>query len=109
MKRLRDKKAIQKIYHNGKRRSSGDLTLLYLENKSLQCNYAVHVAKRFGIAVKRNRIKRVFRELLLRFRERLIGYDIVIRPKRKAGELNFNKLFQRLERMFIEAEIPNQK
>lgn len=109
MKRLRDEKAVRKVYRDGRRRTSNYLTLLYLENKGLQCNYAIHIGKRFGIAVRRNRIKRIFRELLLRFKERLVGYDIVVQPRKKAEELSFNKLFQRLEEMFIEAAIPNKK
>jgi len=109
LKRLRDKKAVQNLYRKGKRRSSDEFTLLYLENQSLQCNYAVHVGKRFGIAVKRNRIKRIFRELLLRFKDTLLGYDLVIRPKKKADELTFHQLYQRLEHIFIEAGLPVQK
>jgi ribonuclease P protein component len=109
LKRLRDKKAVQKVYHDGKRISSSCLTLLYLENKCLQCNYAIHVGKRFGIAVRRNRIKRVFRELLFQFKDNLVGYDIILRPRMKAGDLSFIQLFQRLELMFIEAGTPNQK
>ncbi|MFQ5579753.1 MAG: ribonuclease P protein component [Nitrospiria bacterium] len=109
MKRLRDKKAVQKVYREGKRIRSKDLTLLYLENECLEFQYAIHVGKKFGIAVRRNKIKRVFRELLLRFKESLLGYDIIIRPGRKADELSFHQLFQRLENMLLEAVIPSQK
>ncbi len=109
MKRLRDEKTIRKIYRDGERRTSNELTLLYLQNQCHRLNYAIHVGKRFGIAVRRNKIKRVFRELLLQFKEKLVGYDIVIRPKKKAEEISFHQLSQRVEKLFIEAEIPIQK
>ncbi len=109
MKRLREEKAVRKVYRHGKRKTSNYLTLLYLENKCLQVNYAIHVRKKFGIAVRRNRIKRVFRELLLRFKEILSGYDIIILPRKKADELEFSQLYQCLEEIFFEAAILNQK
>ena len=51
------------------------------------------VGKRFGIAVRRNRAKRLFRELTRQVRNELIvGHSMLVFPKRDALGLPFEEL-----------------
>jgi ribonuclease P protein component len=56
---------------------------------------AVIVGRRFGLAVRRNRAKRVFRELGRAVWESLKpGYDFLVFPKREALSLPHDRLQQ---------------
>ena len=51
------------------------------------------VGKRFGIAVRRNRVKRLFRELSRQVRSELVAdYAVLVFPKRDALILPFEEL-----------------
>jgi len=53
----------------------------------------VVVGKRFGIAVRRNRVKRLFRELSRQVRGELAGdHALLVFPKREALSLPFQEL-----------------
>lgn len=54
---------------------------------------AIVVGKRLGLAVARNRAKRLFRELSRQVREELVaGYDLVVFPRREAVTVRFQRL-----------------
>jgi len=109
LKRLVKKEVIKRIYRYGQRWTAHNLTLLYLKNDSPEVNYAIHVGKRYGLAVKRNKIKRVFREFLLSKKDLLIGYDLILIPKWELRGLTFSNVYNILEHVIAEADIPKRK
>ncbi len=58
--RLKKEKDFNLLFKKGNRLYSKTFTLLFLPADSLKVGYAV--GKKFGCSVKRNRIKRLFRE-----------------------------------------------
>ena len=63
------------------------MTLFFLENGIGKARYAIYSSKRLGGAVSRNRIKRMFREILNYLRLRLRGYDFIIIPREGVKEM----------------------
>jgi len=81
---LRQSSEIERVKRIGRRRQSSVFALLACANGLQDTRVAVIVGKRFGTAVKRNRAKRVFRELARRTTRLAAGYDMVIFPRREA-------------------------
>lgn len=67
------------MYDKGRRVSSGSFTLFGLPNSLEHCRLGITVTRKVGGAVRRNRIKRVLREIFRRNRERLAPpIDVVV-------------------------------
>ena len=60
--RLKNKKDWDKVFKNGKRVYTSTFSLIYIENKEECLKVGFAVGKKHGGSVKRNRIKRLFRE-----------------------------------------------
>ena len=79
--RLTTRRQYQSVYNQGRRVSSASFLLFGLPNDVGHCRIGLTVTRKVGGAVVRNRIKRIFRELFRKNRERLSGpYDLVINP-----------------------------
>ena len=81
---LRQSSEIERVKKIGRRRQSSAFALLTCANGLRDTRVAVIVGKKFGTAVKRNRAKRIFRELARRTDRLAAGYDMVIFPRREA-------------------------
>jgi len=82
---LRQSADIERVKKFGRRRQTSLFTLLTYASGLPHPRIGVVVGKRFGIAVKRNRAKRLFRELARLHRADLRdGQDILIYPRREA-------------------------
>ena len=81
MERLRDKKIRKLLILHGKKVVSRFMTLYFMENDTGVARYAVYGSKRLGGAVQRNRVKRLFREILNLVKLRLRGCDLIIIPR----------------------------
>jgi ribonuclease P protein component len=80
LKRSRD---IQRIKKNGRRVSTGLFNLQICSGTDGATMFGVVVGRRFGTAVRRNRAKRLFRELGRSVQTTLIpGYVFLVFPKR---------------------------
>lgn len=108
----------QRVYKQGKRHFSGNMTVFYLrqagpaEETSGSVASAGHGAIRFGFtvsralggAVDRNRIRRRVREAVRRHMAELAGLtaslDVVINPKRTARDAQFATLSEEVTRAF---------
>lgn len=67
----------------GRRRQSLHFILVYCSSERPATRFGIVVGRRFGNAVKRNRAKRIVRELVRSTGERLIlGKDCVVFPRR---------------------------
>jgi len=82
---LKRSKYIQYAKEHGRRVSTSLFNMVICRSDVGGGRIGIVVGKRFGGAVSRNRAKRLFRELTRQLREQLlIGYDVVIFPKRES-------------------------
>lgn len=80
---------------------SGPFQLLYCENGKGTARLGVVVGKKFApLAVTRNRIKRVTRDVFRHVRTELPSYDVVIRLSARIGGVEPVDMHGELERLF---------
>ena len=92
LKRSRD---IQLIKKNGRRVSTGLFNLQISPGVPQDATMGIVIGRRFGTAVRRNRAKRLFRELGRAVRPDLVpGYAFLVFPKRECLNLPFMELQQ---------------
>ena len=90
LKRSRD---IQHIKKNGRRVSTGLFNLQICPGLSQDAMLGIVIGRRFGTAVRRNRAKRLFRELGRAVRPALVpGHAFLVFPKRECLNLPFAEL-----------------
>ena len=94
----------KRSYEKGKRYYSSNI-ILYVVNNNLQhSRVGISVGKKVGGSVKRNRIKRLLREILRHIWGRVIKErDIVIVAKKDALGKDLKALWQDLEGLFKKA------
>ncbi|MDR0291490.1 MAG: ribonuclease P protein component [Elusimicrobium sp.] len=108
--RLRLKKDFEDIFKNGKKVTHGGLVLRYrLDAGETKPRMGIAVSAKLGIAPKRNRIKRLLREVFRLNRHKLIhGAAFVISP-RESGQLkDFNSTENVVLELWRKAGILNQ-
>ena len=82
---LRSNRDIQIVKQHGRRISTGLFNLLAYKMGDAPSRVGIIAGKRFGNAVRRNRAKRVFRELVRQFYPDLVpGRGLLVFPKRDA-------------------------
>ncbi|TKB72259.1 MAG: ribonuclease P protein component [Nitrospira sp.] len=82
LKRSRD---IEHAKKHGSRISTSLFNMVICRTDEISSRVGIVVGKRFGIAVSRNRAKRLFRELTRQLRGQLLpGHALVVFPKRDA-------------------------
>ena len=95
---LRATRDIEYVKRQGRRSSTVLFNLLAAKMEESPTRVGIVVGKRFGDAVRRNKVKRVFRELVRALgQEFLPGYGIVVFPKREAVQQPFAELKQQWE------------
>jgi ribonuclease P protein component len=81
--RLTGRNNFDRVYRTGKRIKLSELTIIVAPNSLPYSRLGISVKKGFGNAVKRNRTKRVIRELFRRNRGLFPpGHDVVIAPQK---------------------------
>ncbi len=99
--------AFEKVYKEGRRIFSGNLTAFYRDRRELPGGPRVGftVSRALGGAVQRNRMKRRLREAV---RMQLAGLtasvDVVINPKRTLLTVEFAQIVAEIERAFVQIE-----
>lgn len=79
----------------------GPFQLLYCENGKESARLGVVVGKKFApLAVTRNRIKRVTRDVFRHVRAELPAYDVVIRLSARLGSIEPVTMREELDRLF---------
>ena len=82
---LRSNRDIQIVKHHGRRMSTALFNLLACKMDEAPSRVGIIVGKRFGNAVRRNRAKRIFRELVRQLHPDLApGRGLLVFPKRDA-------------------------
>jgi len=91
--RLVTKDAYDAVYKKGKRIRISPLSFAYAPNDMGFSRLGISVGKAFGNAVRRNRAKRIIRELFRRNKHRIPqGYDIVASPRRGFLDLEWKEI-----------------
>lgn len=92
---LRSSRDIQIVKQHGRRVSTTLFNLLAYKMNDAPSRVGIIVGKRFGSAVRRNRAKRVFRELVRQLHSDLVpGRGVLVFPKRDALLQSHEGLFQ---------------
>lgn len=95
---LRATRDIEYVKRQGRRSSTVLFNLLAAKMEESPTRVGIVVGKRFGDAVRRNKVKRVFRELVRALGQELLpGYGVVVFPKREALQQPFAELKQQWE------------
>jgi ribonuclease P protein component len=82
---LRTSRDIEAVKRHGRRMSTALFNLLAHRVDDAPSRVGIVVGKRFGDAVRRNRAKRVFRELVRQVHQDLVpGQALLVFPKREA-------------------------
>lgn len=82
---LRSNRDIQIVKHHGRRMTTALFNLLAYKMDDAPSRVGIIVGKRFGNAVRRNRAKRIFRELVRQLHPDLVpGRGLLVFPKRDA-------------------------
>jgi ribonuclease P protein component len=80
--RLTRRSQFRTVYERGKRIGSPSFTLFGLPNDAGSCRLGITATRRLGGAVRRNRIKRVLRDIFRRNRPEIdAALDLVINPR----------------------------
>ena len=94
---LRSNRDIQIVKHHGRRISNVLFNLLACKMDDAPSRVGIIVGKRFGNAVRRNRAKRIFRELVRQLHQDLVpGRGLLVFPKRDALLQSRDELVQAL-------------
>ncbi len=89
--RIRRRAEYEKIYQDGARFHARLMTLFILPNRQQGPRLGVAATRKLGSAVRRNRAKRLVRELFRRHKP-AAGYDIVVVPRREMLSAGFADL-----------------
>jgi ribonuclease P protein component len=108
MERLRGEKDFQRIFSTGERVQHPLVTLLFVPGEANGVRVGFCVSKKFGGAVKRNRLKRRLRESArwqLARAEVTGAWDIICLPRLRATEADFASLCGAWQELLIRAGI----
>lgn len=93
--RLRKRPEFVKVFRQGKRYRGPRISIYYLANRLGRSRVGLDVGRKVGNAVKRNRYKRLLREVFRRHRFRLVrDLDIVIRVSPGASDLEYRNILR---------------
>lgn len=89
--RIRRRADFQQVYERGVRRHARFMTLIILPNNLPVTRLGVAATRRLGDAVRRNRAKRLVREVFRR-NKTLPGFDLVVVPRPELLDAEFSSL-----------------
>jgi len=99
--RVRNKKDYVRIYQQGNRGYSEHFTWIMHRSPAGIRRLGITAGKKVGKAVKRNRIKRLLRELFRLNKSRLPqGQDIVIMVRPRLPDMTYDHVLRELEGLF---------
>ena len=83
--RLKLRNDFKEVFRSAKKLATPEITLLYKPTDKQQPRLAIVVSKKLGIAVERNRIKRLIREFFRLNKHKLADCDIILYPKNRVS------------------------
>lgn len=89
--RVRKREDYLRLKSHAKRTAAASIVMLTMPNNSPTARLGLIVSRRYGDAVRRNRFKRIAREVFRLNRESFpAGTDFVFQPRGKASEIDFD-------------------
>ena len=101
--RLRKRTEFQKVFHEGKVFSNDQVIVYALLNSTRISRLGITVGRKFGNAVKRNRLKRIFREAY-RLNKQVLnrGVDIIIIPRTGFTDLTLKSIEDKFKELLMQ-------
>ena len=104
--RLKKNKEFQYTYKKGRSFGHPLLVLICRKTRLPVARIGFSITKKFGKAVRRNRIKRQLREILrLRLPDIKTGYDIVFVIRKEAKDAAYSKLYEAVNKLLKKANL----
>lgn len=98
--RLRKRREFSYIYKRGRSLANSCLVLIYKKKKGNVTRVGFSISKKFGNAVKRNRIKRQLREIYShRLNDIKSGYDLIFIVRKGARDADFHELENKMDNL----------
>ena len=92
-RRLRRRREFQRVFDGARRAQGRFLTVLAASNTTGQARLGIVASRKLGDAVRRNRAKRLIREIFRRSnRPGTGGVDIVVIPRRELFDASYSTL-----------------
>ena len=98
--RLKKDKQFSYIFRKGKRKSTDNFTLYYIESKFDNYKIGYSVSKKQGKAVVRNKLKRRLKEIVRKEKLALNRYNYVLYAREGASRLDFKDLSNQIKKLF---------
>jgi ribonuclease P protein component len=99
--RIKNKKEWDEVIKKGERSFSHNLLLLRLKTAEKENKFGVALSSGLKGAVKRNRIKRVLREILRRNKDRFLpGEKVILIYRSKVTEISYHEILNEFSRLF---------
>lgn len=97
---LRRKKDFTSIYNRGKSSASKYIVIFYKKNNLEYNRTAFLASKKVGKSVKRNKARRLMKEVYRLYKDKLAsGYDIIFIARKNIETANFDELDKTSERL----------
>lgn len=109
LKRLTQRPLVFEVKQKGRKIVTGHFVLFFLYHDTETANFAIHVRKKLGGAVARNRVKRVFRAALLQLSGMIRGVNLILVPRQGGIGLGASEVASLLEKCFAEAGIGQKR
>ncbi len=103
--RLRKRREFQKVFKEGKVFSNDQIIVYALLNSGEISRLGITVGRKFGNAVKRNRLKRILREAY-RLNKQLLhrGVDIIVIPRSGFSDLTLKSIEEKFKNLLIQID-----
>jgi ribonuclease P protein component len=99
--RLKGAENFTKLYQKGKRIKLPGLNIIVEKNDLMYCRIGMSVSRKIGKATKRNRAKRLIREVYRTNKTIFLsGYDLIFIPNKNFFDLDFSELKGNLAKAF---------
>jgi len=102
--RLPGASSFQRVLRHGRRSEGSLLTLVAASSGPHRARLGLAVSRRVGNAVKRNRAKRLVREVFRR--RKPVGFDLVVLPKADMAGATLAAVGQQFEKLMRRSETP---